>query len=363
MKNNPHPPLQHGEGIKFASILIIVLVIMLFITIPLIAQPNDPIARNRAQERLHQAVYHIQSQAQQSGWTDDLNLMAGDIYAQMGDIPRMVAYWERANLVDDGRLSLLADGYIQLADWAGAVDTLQRFMVINPQNDWARWHLSAILAPTDNLRAQTLLFALPPDSDYSIFAERILPILATDAPPHDKALQVGLVLAYSDQWHLAEIAFRQVALLTPNSGMGLAYVGLARYMQGKTADNWLAQAVQIEPENDQIQYVYGIYLRGMGQLNASLQAFGNAINQMPSNPAYYVELGMTYHALNDTAQAEYWLQFATEISGGSQAIQDILDNFYADQQQSVFDFDALNVLLEATPEITPEATAEITPSP
>lgn len=84
---------------------------------------------------------------------------------------------------------------------------------------------------------------------------------------------------------------------------------------------------------------------------------------MPQNPAYYVELGLAYGALGDHAQADYWLQFAVSMSGNDARFRAIVQAYYAQQQQAVFDFDALRALMEATPAVLPESTLEHTPMP
>ncbi|MCL4252841.1 MAG: hypothetical protein KJ043_03565 [Anaerolineae bacterium] len=342
-----------------APLQVIVLAFVIFFTIPLIAQPtDDPIARNRALGRTHQSLFHIQAQAQQTGWTDELNQLAGDIYYQMNDIPRAVVYWERANMTDSARLRLLADGYLQLNQWDGMANTLERLLSISPDDEWVLWHLGALLAPTNPMRARELLTPISESEDYGVAVQTILQVV--DAP-FDRALQVGLILGNFDQWLLAEYAFRQAVVALPEGGVGWAYVGLARHMQGKPAQTWFDQAVQLDPKNHQIYYVYSIYLRGVGDLNASRQAIITAISFNPNNPAYYIELGMVYYALENDEQGDYWLEFAQSVGRESETIRDIINQIYQDQQGEIFDFDALQAMLEATPEITPELTPEVTP--
>ncbi len=370
-KNHPHNKYFHEHPFKtaplvgfqnriargFEPLAGLFLLTCIFFTIPLIAQPTDPIAQNRALGRTHQALFHIHAQAQQTGWTHDLNQLAGDIYYQMNDIPRAVVYWERANLMDSARLRLLADGYLQLNQWDGMANTLERLLSISPDDEWALWHLGALLAPTNPMRARELLTPIAQSVDYGEAVQTILQVV--DAP-FDRALQVGLILGNFDQWLLAEYAFRQAVVALPEGGVGWAYVGLARHMQGKPAQTWFDQAIQLDPKNHQIYYVYSIYLRGIGDLNASRQAIITAISFNPNNPAYYIELGMVYYALDNDEQGDYWLEFAQSVGRDSETIRNIVNQIYRDQQSEIFDFDALQAMLEVTPEITPEITT--TPS-
>jgi tetratricopeptide (TPR) repeat protein len=331
--------------------------IFLLFTIPLIAQPDDPIRRNRVAGRLPQALFLIQSQAQQTGWTNAQNQLMGDIYYQMDDLPRAVAYWERANIDDPDRLRLLADGYLQLNQWEAMAQTLERILSIMPDDEWALWYLGAIYAPLNPPRSRELLTPLLTSPTYGIFAQTVLQ--AVDAP-FDQALQIGLVMGSLEQWELAEYAFIQTTIQLPHAGVGWAYVGLARHMQGKPAQSWFDQALKRDPQNHQIYYVYSIYLRGIGDLRPSQQAIITAIALNPNNPAYYIELAMSYYAMNNTQQGDYWMSFAQAMGGDSQVLQNIIDDIYAQRQARVFNFDALNALLEATPELTAELTPEAT---
>ncbi|MDX2078636.1 MAG: hypothetical protein SFZ02_19550 [bacterium] len=340
------------------------------ITLPLIAQSSDPIRLNRAQERLHQALYHIQSQAQQTGWTDDLNQLAGDIYFQMNNLASAVVYWERANLTGATRLELLAQSYIQLQQWENATSALFRLLNFDPTNEWAMWHYSVLMIMNMDAdmieQGQARFQSLLASPDFAPSATAILQVITSDVGQAEKSLQLGLILANVDRWDLAELAF-QLALVNDvilNDGVGareMGYIAFSRYMQGKPVLDWFMRALQADPLNDQANYLYGTYLRGVGELDASLDALVRAISQNPNNPAYYIELGLTYYAKNDVQQGDYWLQFARDIADDSEIINTIIDDFYAQRQSEVFDFDALQALLDATPEITPEATAEITP--
>jgi len=337
---------------------------------PIFAQPNDPISQNRSQERLHQALYHIHAQAQLTGWTSELNRLAGDIYAQMGDVEHAVAYWQRANFADPARLELLVAGYVQLQQWDFVIITLNRLLSIAPTHESGLWQWSAITIldmDDDTLPlAKARLEQIGNSPEFGTIAQSLLSVLDSDYPIYKKTLAIGLILGSVDRWDLAELAFEQaneqhiLALVGSNGSLEQAYIGLARYMQSKPAQTWFDRALQLDPSDDQIYYLYGLYARGTGDLETAKQAFINSISLNSGNPAYYIELGITYYALSDIQQGDYWIKFAQTIGGDSETIQRIIDDFYAEQQSAIFDFDALQALLDATPESTPEITPEVT---
>jgi len=180
---------------------------------PIFAQPNDPIGQNRSQERLHQALYHIHAQAQLTGWTSELNRLAGDIYAQMGEVEHAVVYWERANFADPARLELLVAGYVQLQQWDFAINALNRLLSVAPTHEWALWQWSVITIldmDDDTLPlAKARLAQMGNSPEFGAIAQSLLSILDSDDPIYKKALAIGLILGSVDRWDLAELAFKQ----------------------------------------------------------------------------------------------------------------------------------------------------------
>ena len=62
------------------------------------------LAINLAAHRPMQALYQIEVQSAQAGWTADLAKSAGDIWESLDDLPRAVSYWEvalRLNPIDE----------------------------------------------------------------------------------------------------------------------------------------------------------------------------------------------------------------------------------------------------------------------
>ncbi|HEX2623594.1 MAG TPA: tetratricopeptide repeat protein, partial [Phototrophicaceae bacterium] len=110
----------------------------------------------------------------------------------------------------------------------------------------------------------------------------------------------------------------------------LAYIGLARAIQGKSGQAWIQQALTVEPENAIVHYLEGIYDRNQGKYDASIAAFTLALTYDSQNPAYYVELGNTHLEMGDLVGAEYWLRQAVTVSRNDPEFQGILDHFYSE---------------------------------
>lgn len=198
--------------------IVAVLCVMVISLIPITAQSDDRIRQNRADGRLYQALYHLHAQ---SDLSDEANHLMGDIYAQLGDLPRAVAYWERAHLTDAVHLSALAQGYMTLEDWAGAVDTLWRILTIAPADEWASWQLGAILAPSNHPQALRLLAEARLSARYGASAQAMITALSAGDTPSDRAMLVGIALANLGEWRLSERAFREAATIGDDGGCGI----------------------------------------------------------------------------------------------------------------------------------------------
>src|SRR5215212_1465902 len=101
----------------------------------LASTPPPPIASslvvNLAAHRPMQALYQIDVQVAQSGWTADLAKSAGDIWETLDDLPRAVSYWEiavRFQPTDEQLTRRLAQSYLYVERWSQAVITLSNLL-------------------------------------------------------------------------------------------------------------------------------------------------------------------------------------------------------------------------------------------
>jgi tetratricopeptide (TPR) repeat protein len=212
-----------------------------------------------------------------------------------------------------------------------AADALEQRLAIVPGDSWAHYQLSLIRAPFDPRSAATHLQAV---SEEPMYGEPARAILATVLDNPDDLLismRVGIALADQHLWPYAELAFRHAAVVGQPFPEALAYVGLARDMQGKDGSPWIEQALALDADNPQVVYLHGLHLRSVGDYRQSLAQLTEAAALEPQNPAFLAELGSAYRLVNDLPSAEYWLKTAAALSPGNPHFQELLALFYAEE--------------------------------
>ncbi len=285
-----------------------------------------------------QALYQIEVQAAQIGWTPDSLKLAGYLWRDMGDVTRALPYWEAAalSLPDDVALvRSLAQAYVDLQRWPQARDMLGRLVALAPDDHWAHYQLGLVLAAFDPHAAEAHLLEVLYDPFYAEDAEALLQVLEDNSSDRLVSLHVGITLSGLELWPYAELAFERASNLAQPFAELLAYTGLARDRQGKDGSAWMEQAVALDPQNPQVLYLLGLHLRSVDDLEGSLEALIQAVSLTPQNPAFYAELGTAYRLTGNLTQAEHWLQVAVWVSDNDPEFLRLLALFYAEESYNL----------------------------
>ncbi len=293
------------------------------------------------EERVMESLYHIERQALQVGWTPDLARQAGDLWRASGDLVRAAAYWENAG--DDPRVvQALAQAYVEMGDWARAVDTLGDLIRLAPEDAWANFQLGVILAAVAPDRSLPYLIAALPTYGDSLTA-------VIEGARRADPMRVGMALAEARLWAYAELAFEQVG-----SARAYAYGGYVRDQQGKDGGALIEMAVALAPDDPQVRLLEALHWRAQGDFAASLQTLIGAAALDPDNPTMYAELGTAYDLAGDAVTARRWLEYAVTLSGDDPQFQAILAAYDAEQQSML---DVLGMTDE------PSSAISATPTP
>ena len=140
---------------------------------------------------------------------------------------------------------------------------------------------------------------------------------------HAIELQPGFVLPYINLGQMrydagdldnAQICFEKVLTLAPNDTGALLYMGSIHINRDKFAEafEFLNKAVVGAPNHPLIHFNIGLALRGLGQIEASLQGFQNALACKPDFAYAYANAGDIHGLLGQKEQAEQ--AFATALN-------------------------------------------------
>ncbi|MBZ0282503.1 MAG: hypothetical protein K8L97_17315 [Anaerolineae bacterium] len=294
-----------------------------------IPSPEDLLNTNLQRGRPIQALYQIEALATQNGWTADWANRAGNLWAALGNPNRAVTYWEMATRLSPPDITLtrtLAQAYLDMQRWSEATIALNQVLEIAPEDQWAHYHLGILQVAFAQESAAEHLEIARQNPIYQTTVDALLSIQTSI--PAERAVQVGIVLIDHDLWGIAEMVFQYAADIADPFPTALAYVGLARDYQGKSGREQIEQALALAPQSGQVLYLYGLHLRLMND-ESSLQAFQQAVELDPLNPAYAAELGAAYQQIGNLGLAEYWFREAVTFSGNDARFHALLDQFYS----------------------------------
>lgn len=291
---------------------------------------------NLAAHRPMQALYQIEAQASQSGWTADLAKSAADIWEALDDLPQATVYWEVALSLqpnDEVLTRHLAQSYLELQRWSQAVIALSNLLKITDDN-WAHFQLGILQSVLDGNTAAEQLKLAARDTQFQPVVRQLTPLM-TEPSDIARAMKVGTVLATAKLWSNAEYVFQYAASFSTPLPEALAYAGLCRDQQGKNGRPQIDQAVVLAPNNAQVRYLQGLHFHLVAEEDKSLIALQQATILDPLNPAYAAELAATYDRAGDAVKAEYWYKAAVTLSNNDPRFQALLTAFYGQPSVSI----------------------------
>ena len=118
----------------------------------------------------------------------------------------------------------------------------------------------------------------------------------------------GQVLASSDEWNLAEYAFRESINKRDDYAEAWAYLGESLQHTGEDDSEEVLSALQkallLNPDSFSANMFTGLYWRRQGEPEDSLPYFESAAELEPNLPEVYVELGKTLALMGELENAE-----------------------------------------------------------
>ncbi len=284
---------------------------------------------NQSRQYWVQALYQVQVQAQQEGWTVELFQTAGNVSWQMGDTHGALLFWEtiRNEVADLNLLRRISEAQLQIQDWTSAQATLEKLWLQNPDDDWVNYQLGLLKIVHNSQDVVTYFPRIPPTSPYFALASRLMEHYRNG----DESLVIGIMLSQEGLWSYAELAFRTATYFAYPNPLAMAYLGFSRIQQSKEGRDWLDQAVLLEVDNPEIYYLQGLSYRIEGDFHGSLGAFLKSVSLSSENAGLYAELGNAYRLVGQIEDAEFWLDTAVTVSNESPEFSQLLETFYTEE--------------------------------
>lgn len=310
--------------------------------------PNDAVLYDKlvtsalAANRTDLALIYLDQLAALTGWTPSLSRRAATLYTQQHQPDTALTYWQ-ASLQDqpDDRMAYraLIETALQRRQWETALDYLQRWLLIDPSDEWALYEAGLLLAPKELARTQQYLTQASADPQYRSGAQRVLNVFSdypADLPPM-LALRIGLTLLDGGEWSLAEHAFTISLAGNPNNPNALAFLGLSRDQQSLDGTAQIERALALAPTDPQVRYVAAVHWRIKGDTSQALAILDQLGTQNPVNAAVAAEIGTVYRTLGDDVKTLEWYKLAVGLAPDDEQFATLLAGFYVDEDIRVQD--------------------------
>src|SRR5262245_42846102 len=128
---------------------------------------------HRSRGDLQAALFYVDVQANQDGWSAALHEEAGNLWRDMGDLSRALPHWEVVAQLDPqpDNLRRLADLNLQAGDWGTAYQYLEQLLQLVPDDTWGLYYGGLLLAPSDTRTARDYLNRVTSSETYGTQAQ------------------------------------------------------------------------------------------------------------------------------------------------------------------------------------------------
>jgi tetratricopeptide (TPR) repeat protein len=238
---------------------------------------------------------------------DDL-LALGDACQGAGDLNCAVLAWGQIQPGNPDILRKLLAAHRQQRDYPAAAADLQALVGLYPTDAALRYQLGLLLAALQPEAALAhLAQAAELDPNLAEAYHKVESAVNTARRVDDPAytlLSSGRALASLEQWELAAEAFRQATLRRPEYAEAWAFLGEARQHLGdadtlRRAQDDLERAFSLDPSSVAASTMLALYWQRQEQYDRALEYLLQAARLDPSNPTLQAQVGGTRAILGD----------------------------------------------------------------
>ena len=130
----------------------------------------------------------------------------------------------------------------------------------------------------------------------------------------DKYLRIGQVLATFGEWDAALQAFQSALAHDPESALNWIYLAEAQQQVGLRAFEAISKALELDPDNEMVNGLTGLYYRRQEKNELSLIYLNKAATINPLANVWVIEKSRTYEVMGDLETAYKLLIDAINLS-------------------------------------------------
>lgn len=191
----------------------------------------------------------------------------------------------------------------RIGDVYGAESTLLTAHMLFPQNAEVNFLLGLMLSTTQPDDAVRFLAAQQTLSrEETLLAEALVATINgsnEERSTSDRFRQIGQVLSTFYEWDVAAQAFHSAVSTDPGNALNWILLAEAQQQLGVEAYEALSKAQALEPEDEIVNGLSGLYYRRHAKYELALRYLQKAASKNPQQNVWLIELGNTYQEMGN----------------------------------------------------------------
>ena len=361
-------------------VFFIVILVILAIFMPFTISGYSELEKAVHAESYAEAAQHYHNAAQRLPWRADLYELSGHTYyhakeyvqaeaaygkafernalspegwVAWGDVvylnenhERAVEIWEQAEAQknpSEQLYSRLAEIHRSNGEFSKAVEALQKYVSLHPEDASAHYRLGLLLTLVDVDRSlQELVSASQLDPEFDPAVQTLRTALNQASLKDETSgrfVLIGRGLGLVSEWQLARAAFQSAVEADSKNAEARAWLGEADQQLGSPEDGLkeLDQALTLDHNSPAVRGLRGLYFQRAGNFRQALAEFQVAAALEPENPVWFVSVGEAHSKTGDLIRALQAYQTATTLAPDDASYWRLLAIFCAQNNVNVKD--------------------------
>lgn len=257
-------------------------------------------------------------QARQSGNLDlQGNIWMADTLIALGKNDEASQILDSLSTSGDLHLYLQATSLQRrINDFSGALNTLYKAYALDPAHAEVNYQLGLLLASEEPDKAPAHLEIAKRTPEYGVLCGILIDLINQTkeiAGTAERLIYIGQTLSQAGEWDTAARAFSNAATIDDHNVSAWALLGEAQQRIGGDGFDSLERASSIDPENELVNGLWGMYYQRQQKTEVALVYFSKALEANPNAPVWEIETANTLASMGELEKAKAHFQTAIQI--------------------------------------------------
>lgn len=247
----------------------------------------------------------------------------GRCWKELANNKQAESYYRQASESGSEDMALyleIAKAQEEINDSIGTLATLLRAQRLSPYDTGLNYQLGVQFTASQPQNAGKFLNTAKMDVTYKTNAEQLLSAISDSESMGENSsryIYLGQKLSQLGEWQAAASAFTQATGLDPKDGIAWALLGEAVQHVGGSGYDYLAKAMELDPDSDIVMGLTAVYYRRQQKYEMAIDYLYKALENNPHESTWQIEIGNTLALTGDLPNALNHLQVATLLEPDS----------------------------------------------